>query len=42
MAKININGVDLNYECAGQGEAIVFLHGSTGSTQSWVNQIAAL
>ncbi len=38
----NINGVNLNYEIAGQGEAIVFLHGMTGSTQDWANQIPVL
>jgi len=42
MPIININGVDLNYEISGQGEAIVFLHGYTGSTQDWVNQIRVL
>ena len=42
MPIANINGVDLNYEIAGQGEAIVFLHGMTGSTQDWTNQIAVL
>ena len=38
----NINGVNLNYEVAGQGEAIVFLHGMTGSTQDWANQFSVL
>ncbi|MFC1897277.1 alpha/beta fold hydrolase [Chloroflexota bacterium] len=42
MPIVNINGVDLNYETAGQGEPIVFLHGMTGSTQDWVNQISIL
>ncbi len=42
MPIININGVDLNYEISGQGEAIVFLHGYTGSTQDWANQIRVL
>ena len=42
MPIANINGVNLNYEIAGQGEAIVFLHGMTGSTQDWVNQIRVL
>jgi len=42
MPIANINGVDLNYEVTGQGEAVVFLHGMTGSTQDWTNQIAAL
>jgi len=42
MPVANINGVDLNYETAGQGEAIVFLHGMTGSTRDWTNQISIL
>ena len=42
MPIANINGVDLNYEISGQGEAIVFLHGYTGSTQDWANQMSAL
>jgi len=42
MPIANINGVDLNYEVTGQGEAVVFLHGMTGSTQDWTNQIAVL
>ena len=42
MPIANINGVDLNYEVASQGEAVVFLHGMTGSTQDWANQIAGL
>jgi len=42
MPVANINGVDLNYEVAGQGEAVVFLHGMTGSTQDWTNQVRVL
>ena len=42
MPIANINGVNLNYKIAGQGEAVVFLHGMTGSTQDWANQIPAL
>ncbi|MFH0769010.1 MAG: alpha/beta hydrolase [Chloroflexota bacterium] len=42
MSVAYINGVKLNYEVAGQGEAIVFLHGMMGSTESWTNQFAAL
>ncbi len=42
MPIANINRVNLNYEVAGQGQAIVFLHGMTGSTQDWVNQISVL
>ena len=42
MPIANINGVNLNYEIAGQGETVVFLHGMTGSTQDWENQIRVL
>ena len=42
MPIANINGVNLNYEIAGQGKAIVFLHGYTGSTQDWANQMPVL
>jgi len=42
MPIANINGVNLNYEVAGQGEAVVFLHGYTGSTQDWANQVPVL
>jgi pimeloyl-ACP methyl ester carboxylesterase len=42
MPIANINGVDLNYEVSGQGPAVVFLHGYTGSTRDWANQIEAL
>lgn len=42
MTIANINGVNLNYEVAGQGKAVVLLHGHTGSTQDWANQIPVL
>ena len=42
MPVVNINGVKLNYEVAGQGEAVIFLHGYTGSAQDWGNQVPAL
>jgi pimeloyl-ACP methyl ester carboxylesterase len=42
MPVANINGLKMNYEVAGQGEAVLFLHGMTGSTQDWANQAAAL
>ena len=42
MPVANINGVNLNYEVAGQGEAVVFIHGYTGSARDWANQIAVL
>ena len=42
MPVANINGVDLSYEVAGQGEEVVFLHGYTGSSQDWINQVPVL
>ncbi len=42
MPIANINRVNLNYEVAGRGEAVVFFHGSNSSTQSWTNQVSAL
>jgi len=42
MPIANINGVDLNYEVSGQGPAVVFLHGYTGSTQDWASQVRVL
>lgn len=42
MPVTDINGVNLNYEVVGQGEAVVFLHGYTGSSQDWANQVAVL
>ncbi|MDD5038060.1 MAG: alpha/beta hydrolase [Dehalococcoidales bacterium] len=42
MTIANINGVDMYYEVAGQGNTIVFLHGMTGSTRDWASQISLL
>ncbi len=42
MPIAKINGVNLNYEVAGKGEAVVFLHGMMESAQDWTNQFAAL
>ncbi len=43
MTIAKINGVDMNCGVAGQGEkAVVFLHGFTGSTLDWANQVSAL
>lgn len=39
MPTINVNNADIYYEETGQGEAIVFLHGYTGSGRDWTNQI---
>jgi len=42
MPVANIHGLSLNYEVTGQGPAVVFLHGMTGSTRDWASQIAVL
>ena len=42
MPIAKINNVDLNYEIAGQGKAIVCVHGYTGSSQDWADQITVL
>jgi 2-succinyl-6-hydroxy-2,4-cyclohexadiene-1-carboxylate synthase len=42
MPVLNINDVNLNYEVASEGSAVVFLHGYTGSSQDWSNQMSAL
>lgn len=34
--KININGLEINYKIAGQGPAILVLHGWGGSSDSWM------
>lgn len=42
MATLRVDDVSLHYESIGQGEAVVFLHGFTGSIQDWKNQTAAI
>lgn len=42
MPVANVNGVNLNYEVTGNGKPIVLLHGMTGSTHDWENQIKFL
>ena len=42
MPIANINGVNLNYEVDGQGNAVLLVHGYTGSSQDWVNQVPVL
>ena len=42
MPLIKINQLNLYYESVGQGEAIVFLHGYTGSNRDWRHQMAAI
>ncbi|MFH2131838.1 MAG: alpha/beta fold hydrolase [bacterium] len=40
MTRINVNGVDINTVEKGKGEALVFLHGFTGSHADWAAQVA--
>lgn len=40
MTMVKANDVNLYCEQAGEGEAVVFLHGYTGSSQDWANQLA--
>jgi 3-oxoadipate enol-lactonase len=42
MPVADVNGVKLNYEVVGQGNAVFCLHGYSGSLQDWGNQIAVL
>ena len=43
MAIANINGVNLNYEVTGQGQAVVFLYSiMMGRGQAWANQVQIL
>jgi 3-oxoadipate enol-lactonase len=42
MPIAKINGVNLYYEVSGKGPAVVFLHGMTGSTHDWANQVTVL
>lgn len=39
MPILKVNGVNLSYELSGEGNAIVFLHGYTGSSRDWASQI---
>ena len=42
MPITKINGVNLNYETAGEGFPIFFAHGMTGSHHDWANQVPVL
>jgi pimeloyl-ACP methyl ester carboxylesterase len=41
MPTISTNGVDLNYECLGQGEAVVLIHGLAANMAFWFPGIAS-
>ncbi len=42
MPKIKVNGINLNYEIHGQGFPVFFLHGFSGTLNSWRPQVPAL
>jgi 3-oxoadipate enol-lactonase len=39
VSSAKINGIDLHYQCYGEGDAIVFAHGAGGNLLSWWQQI---
>ena len=41
MPRIPINGIELDYQEYGEGDAVVFLHGAGGNLLSWWQQIPA-
>ncbi len=42
MSELNVDGVTLSYREAGQGPAVVLLHGFTGNSRNWALQIRPL
>lgn len=42
MPKVHVNGVDLAYDDAGSGPAVVLVHGALGDRRMWDHQFAAL
>lgn len=42
MPKININDIEMNYEVRGEGEPIIFIHGSGASWKMWKPQIETI
>ena len=39
MSKAKLNGIDIHYQCYGEGETNVFAHGAGGNLLSWWQQI---
>ncbi|WP_376795709.1 alpha/beta fold hydrolase [Thermogemmatispora sp.] len=39
---VTVDGIPVRYECAGQGEPVVFVHGLSGSTKWWARNIPAI
>jgi pimeloyl-ACP methyl ester carboxylesterase len=42
MARVNVDGVGINYEVTGEGRPVVLLHGFPDSGRLWRNQVPAL
>src|SRR5215831_3730728 len=42
MARVDVNGVGIEYEVTGQGRPVVLLHGFPDSGRLWRNQVPAL
>ena len=42
MASVVLNGARIYYQVSGEGPAVTFLHGYTGSHQDWARQIPLL
>jgi pimeloyl-ACP methyl ester carboxylesterase len=42
MARVNSDGVGINYEVTGEGRPVVLLHGFPDSSRLWRNQVPAL
>jgi pimeloyl-ACP methyl ester carboxylesterase len=42
MPKVKVNGINLNYEIHGQGFPVFFLHGFSGTLNSWRSQVPVL
>ena len=40
--KIEVDGLDIHYYMAGQGDPLVVIHGGGGDARTWLNNIAAL
>ena len=42
MPKVKVNGINLNYEIHGRGLPVFFLHGFSGTLNSWRSQVPVL
>ena len=39
MSRASINSAEIHYEATGEGNAVLFHHGMTGSTEDWAKQV---